>query len=128
MFASREEQANIIKSIEESLPSLTPFQKRQYERTIEALKDDKSANLQMVLIPSTAGWEDGIEDQSKIFPPPAEGAPWGLTGAICLQYPLSRGTVHIKSSDPTDHPRLDPAYLAHPADAAVLAAGVQVCA
>ena len=50
----------------------------------------------------------------------------GITAAMCLQYPLSRGTVHIKSADPTEHPAIDPAFLAHPADAAVLAVGVKV--
>lgn len=50
----------------------------------------------------------------------------GITGAMCLQYPLSRGTVHIKSADPKEHPAIDPAFLEHPADAAVLAASVKV--
>lgn len=50
----------------------------------------------------------------------------GVTAAMCLQYPLSRGSVHIKSSDPNAHPTLDPAFLSHPADAAVLAAGVKM--
>lgn len=50
----------------------------------------------------------------------------GIMGAMCLQYPVSRGTVHIKSSDPTEHPAVDPAFLTHPADAAVLAAGLKV--
>lgn len=126
MFATEEEQAAIIKSIEDDLPKLTPFQKKQYERTIEHLKDDKSANLQLVLVCAQAGWEKGVEDQSQIFPPPPPGQGMGIMAAMCLQYPLSRGTVHIKSSDPTEHPAVDPAFLAHPADAAVLAAGVKV--
>lgn len=67
-----------------------------------------------------------MEDQSQIFPPPPEGQGMGIMAAMCLQYPVSRGTVHIKSSDPTEHPAVDPAFLAHPADAAVLAAGVKV--
>ena len=105
---------------------MTPFQKKQYERIIEHLKDDKSANLQLVLVPAQAGWKEGVEDQSKIFPPPPPGQGMGITAAMCLQYPVSRGTVHIKSSDPTEHPAVDPAFLQHPADAAVLAAGVKV--
>ena len=79
-----------------------------------------------MLICAQAGWEEGVEDQSKIFPPPAEDQGMGITAAMCLQYPLSRGTVHIKSSDPKEHPRIDPAFMVHPADAAVLAAGVKM--
>ncbi|ERF76414.1 hypothetical protein EPUS_06972 [Endocarpon pusillum Z07020] len=57
-------------------------------------------------------------------PPPADlSQPNGITLAVCLQYPASRGSVHITSSDPTTQPAIDPAYLKHPADVAVLAAG-----
>ena len=125
---------------------LTPYQKKQYERTIEQLKDDKSANLQVVLVAATAGLDKGVEDQSQIFPPPPEGQGMGITAALCLQvafpsnievsshadfylaiqYPVSRGTVHIKSADPTAHPAVDPAFMSHPADAAVLGAGLKV--
>jgi choline dehydrogenase-like flavoprotein len=126
LFATKEEQDETIKSIEDSMKDVTPFQKKQYERTIEHLKDDKSANLQLVLVAATAGWKEGVEDQSQIFPPPKEGAGMGITAAMCLQYPVSRGSVHITSADPHAHPAVDPAFLAHPADAAVLAAGVKV--
>jgi len=49
-----------------------------------------------------------------------------ITAAICLQYPLSRGSVHIKSANVSDQPEIDPGFLRHPADAAVLAAGVKM--
>lgn len=99
MFATQSEQDEIIKMAEKSLPDLTPYQRKQYERTIAHLKDDKSANLQLVLVPSTFGGAEGVEDQSKVFPPPAspDQKP-GITAAMCLQYPLSRGSVHVKSS------------------------------
>ena len=44
---------------------------------------------------------------------------------VSLQYPSSRGTVHITSSDPTQQPAIDPAYLSHPADLRVLCAAVK---
>lgn len=124
-FASQSEQDEVIKSIQDDLDKVSPFQRKQYERVMEHLKDDKSANLQVVFIPSRVGL-DGVGDQSKLFSPPAPGAPMAITAAICSQYPLSRGTVHITSSDPKAHPRIDPAFLAHPADAAVLASGLKV--
>ena len=33
-----------------------------------------------------------------------------------LEHPLSRGSVHITSSDPTVYPAVDPNYLSHPLD------------
>nr|OQO25412.1 hypothetical protein B0A51_08481 [Rachicladosporium sp. CCFEE 5018] len=125
LFATADEQAEIISSIEKGLPSLSPFQRKQYERTLDHLKSDKSANLQFVFIAHKGNFQDGIPDQSKLFAPSPPGSPFGVTAVICAEYPLSRGSVHIKSSDPAEHPRLDPAYLSHPADAAVLAAGVK---
>lgn len=50
-----------------------------------------------------------------------------MTFAACLQYPASRGTVNIPSSDPLTQPAIDPAFLTHPADVAVLAAGLEFC-
>lgn len=49
-----------------------------------------------------------------------------ITAATCLQYPLSRGSVHIKTANVSDQPEIDPGFLRHPADAAVLAAGVKM--
>ena len=89
------------------------------------LKDDKSANLQLVLVAHNFG-EEGYADQSKLFPPLEPGKPMSITAAICLQYPLSRGSVHINTADVNDHPTLDPALLKHPADTAVLATGLRL--
>lgn len=126
-FATSEEQDRIIQSIEADMPRLTPYQQKQYARTIEHLRDDKSANLQVVLVPSHFGMEEGIENQARVFPAPEDpNAPYAISAAMCLQYPLSRGSVHIKSSDSKDHPAIDPAYLKHEADVDVLAAGLKM--
>ena len=37
-----------------------------------------------------------------------------------LEHPLSRGSVHIVSADPTVYPAIDPNYLSHPLDLFVL--------
>lgn len=137
LFATDAEQKEVEKSVEDAMTKLTPFQKKQYvsrrmgsavppprliwtqanlcfplhrfECTLAHLKDDKSANLQLVLVAATADTEHGVEDQSRLFVPPATAeSPHQITGAMCLEYPLSRGTVHIKSSDPTQHPAVDP--------------------
>jgi choline dehydrogenase-like flavoprotein len=38
-----------------------------------------------------------------------------------LLHPLSRGSTHIQSNDPTKHPKIDPKYLSHPFDLEVFA-------
>lgn len=70
---------------------------------------------------------DGVEDQRKILPPPKSAdQPAGATAFVCLQYPVSRGSVHITSADPFAAPAVDPGYLNHQADVDVLAAGLKM--
>ncbi|KAL3446144.1 hypothetical protein BJX65DRAFT_309372 [Aspergillus insuetus] len=51
----------------------------------------------------------------------------GNVGALAaiLSYPFSRGSVHIRSNNPEDHPTIDPRYLSHPLDIELLARQVQ---
>ena len=56
---------------------------------------------------------------------PEPGSPSGIIFALLLSYPASRGSVHIKSADVREHPAVDPGYLTHPADTAVIAAGLR---
>jgi choline dehydrogenase len=55
-----------------------------------------------------------LEEPNKMFPSEEEGM-W-CTIATCSTRSLSRGSVHINSSDPTVHPTIDPAYFTHPLD------------
>ncbi|KAK4963641.1 hypothetical protein LTR10_001270 [Elasticomyces elasticus] len=129
LFASIPEQDEIIRSIEASLPALTPFQRKQYERIMDHLKDDRSANLQLIVIPRTitSDFYNTGEDQSKFFLPPLRpDAPQQVATVVGLQYPLSRGSIHIRSADPLVQPAIDPNVLSHPADAAILGAGGKV--
>lgn len=48
-----------------------------------------------------------------------------MTLLVCLEHPLSRGSVHITSSDPTAAPRIDPGYFRNGADAKILAAAIK---
>jgi len=124
-FASPEELKETIDSIKSTEPK-SAFQKRQYEQVVKHLESDTSANLQLVLVCATPGIEHGVYDQSKIFPPVDPSKGQGLTMAVCLQYPVARGSVHIKSSNIDDLPTVDPAYGGHPADIAVSAAGLKM--
>eukprot|EP01097_Dermamoeba_algensis_P006528 TRINITY_DN408_c0_g1_i4.p1 TRINITY_DN408_c0_g1~~TRINITY_DN408_c0_g1_i4.p1 ORF type:complete len:283 (-),score=67.92 TRINITY_DN408_c0_g1_i4:19-867(-) len=117
------ELEEVIKLIEDT-PADTPFQKKQRELIIRHIKDDKSANMQLVFVAATADFEKGVYDQSKLFLPPSNlNAPNRVTLAIGVQYPVSRGYIHIKSSDPHQQPEINPNYLAHPADVIMMAAG-----
>jgi choline dehydrogenase-like flavoprotein len=49
-----------------------------------------------------------------------------LTVMPTLIYPKSRGTVRLASADPTAAPLIDPAYLADPADTALLLDGMEL--
>lgn len=49
----------------------------------------------------------------------------GFTIGVMALQPRSRGTVHVGSADPMQHPRIDPNYLADPADGKVLLAGLK---
>ena len=44
--------------------------------------------------------------------------------AVCTTRPFSRGSIHIKSASPTEHPIIDPAYLTHPLDVDVVAQAI----
>ena len=57
-------------------------------------------------------------DTTQLFSPPTPGNYFTILGV--LEHPLSRGTVHINSANPTDYPLIDPHYLEHPGDLAML--------
>lgn len=90
-----------LQSVVQSIRDITPmsaFHRQQLERVIAHLESDKSANLQIVLVPATPDVEHGVQHQSRLFPPLPAGKPTGVTFAICLQYPVTRGYVHIESA------------------------------
>lgn len=50
----------------------------------------------------------------------------GVTLHVCHLYPESRGEIRIKSSDPAQHPLIDPNYLAHEGDLTALIDGLEI--
>jgi choline dehydrogenase len=77
------------------------------------LLDPKEAVHQVVLMAVGADIRNS-DTPSKLFVHDAPGN-WGIL-AVCSTRSFSRGSVHIASSDPTQHPLIDPAYYAHPLD------------
>ncbi|KAF2104220.1 alcohol oxidase [Rhizodiscina lignyota] len=125
-FATEEELRATISSIRatQQETSTSAFYKAQLERIITKLEHENS-DLQLIALPVTLNWQAGPGDQGKLSTPLDPAQAHGMSMFVGLQYPVSRGTVHITSSDPKAQPAIDPAYLKHPADVAVLAAGVK---
>jgi choline dehydrogenase-like flavoprotein len=93
-------------------------------RTLQRLEDPHSADIQILLVPANMDHKEGIEDQSKFVSPAADGK-MRVTPVLAFQHPLSRGSVHVSNSDPMSPPVIDPKYLSHPADLAVLKASLR---
>ena len=89
----------------------------------DRLRSPTTAGIHTYGIAASFNFESG-HDGSKFFeaPPPGVGR---FTLGVSLQYPSSRGSVHITSSDPFQHPAIDQAYLSHPADLEVLCAALR---
>jgi hypothetical protein len=94
---SESELAEVIQSIRDIKPT-TPFHEKQLQLVIAHLESDISANMQFVFLPATFNAKDGLEHQSKLLSPPGPGQPAGASAALCIQYPVSRGYIHIQSN------------------------------
>ncbi len=88
------------------------------------LLDPKEAVCQIVMLP-TGAQTQRPETPSKVFPSEEDGM-WCIIG-VCSTRSLSRGTVHIKNSDPTTYPTIDPAYFSHPLDLDMMARALLHC-
>ena len=123
-LVSKEELDETCRKISESAGE-NPFRQKQLAQVVQHLQDPTSANIQISQLSATTSVEKGACDQTQLIQPGGtDTGRDGLTFVACVQYPSSRGTVHITSSDPTDDPAIDPAYLTHPSDVAILSAGL----
>ncbi|KAJ6103829.1 hypothetical protein N7486_004051 [Penicillium sp. IBT 16267x] len=117
------ELEGVIQSIRHIKPA-SAFHEKQLAQIIAHLESDRSANIQLILVPASA-CPDGVEHQSKLFPPRSPDQPAGFTSAVCLQYPVARGYIHIRSADPIKPPVIQPNYGGHEADISLLAAAIR---
>lgn len=83
--------------------------------------------LQIILVAATANCTETSQvDQSQLFPPLKDtNGTNGITLACCLQYPVSRGSVHIRTANAKDQPAIDPGYFRHEADMDQLVVGMR---
>ena len=118
-----EELEKTIDEIKQTSLAKTDFEKAQEKVIVNQLRDPTFANLQTFCIMCRLDVGKG-SDQTQFFSKPPEGTEQ-VSLLICLEHPLSRGTVHITSSDPLADPRIDPGYFRNEIDAKILAAGVK---
>lgn len=105
-------------------PAKTAFERRQLEQVVEQLRSHTSSNIQFILMQGTMNAYEVAGNQGKFQKPLTEKDRDGFTIVSCLEYPASRGTVHITSSDPAQNPAVDPAFLNQSADVDALAAAL----
>ena len=86
----------------------TGFHKKQLAQVTQQLRSPTSANIQFLLIPGRMNFQAGIGDQSKLYGKVRPEDHDNVSIAVALQYPASRGSVHITSSDPRKQPQIDP--------------------
>lgn len=122
-IVSKDELENTLSEIQRTSLAKTPFEKAQEKVIVDQLRDPTFANLQSFVIGCRLDVSRG-SDQTQFFSKPPEGTQQ-CSLLICLEHPLSRGTVHITSSDPLAPPQIDPGYFRNDIDAKILAAGVK---
>ncbi|KAJ9633823.1 hypothetical protein H2204_006608 [Knufia peltigerae] len=121
-LVSPEELEATIKEIRDKSLARTDFEKAQEKVIVDQLRDPTFANLQTFCIGCRLDVSKG-SDQTQFFSSPPPGRQQ-ISLLMCLEHPLSRGTVHIKSADPLAAPEIDPGYFRNEVDAKILAAGM----
>lgn len=117
-LVSPQELDTIVSAIgfSDTKQSLTTFQQ---QRIINRLKDSMAGAIQFLFLPCHIDTDEGLRDQSK-FIHPAPSRNNHVSVITAFQYSPSRGSVHITNSDPEAPPAIDPAFLSHPVDMAVM--------
>ncbi|ORY00893.1 hypothetical protein BCR34DRAFT_637732 [Clohesyomyces aquaticus] len=122
-LVGKEELNQTIQEINENSLAERNFEKRQEQIIVDQLSDPTFANLQTFCIPCQLDMTAG-SDQVQFFSATPE-CKTRVSLPICLDHPLSRGTVHISSSDPLKPPIIDPGYFRNETDAKIMAAGIK---
>jgi choline dehydrogenase-like flavoprotein len=117
-LVSAEELESTLKAVA-SAEVDSPLNTLHKKRAIEKLRATEAAAVQLLFIPAHIDTKRGLSDQRFFISPAATGNNH-VAVVAAFQYPLSRGSVHITSSDANDQPAIDNAFFAHPVDMAVL--------
>jgi choline dehydrogenase-like flavoprotein len=104
------EPAELEKLIAETeSPEVDPFETFALPRS-SAEKDNRNAQIEIVGLAESFGH---VPEPGKTY----------ITFFSIILHPLSRGSIHITSSNPLEAPTIDPRYYSHPLDRAVMKAG-----
>jgi choline dehydrogenase-like flavoprotein len=120
--ATPQEVKATVTMIQKTSLAKTKFEKAQEKIIVDQLTHPTFANLQTFCIPCRLDVAKG-SDQTLFFGAPPTGKQQ-LSLLMCLEHPLSRGTVHVTTADPFAAPQIDPGYFRNEVDAKILAAGV----
>jgi choline dehydrogenase-like flavoprotein len=105
---------------------VTQTQKLQNELIAERVRNPQSPSINFVGAPATFGAMQGGHGNQSLL---TTGAPPGRNACYSVlisdMYVASRGSVHIRSSDPLEPPKVDLGFLSNPADVEVFAAGAR---
>ncbi|CAI7611421.1 unnamed protein product [Penicillium discolor] len=110
-----DERTQLLQKVQASInnPGLSRAHKKQYEALHTLLQNPDESTTQFILAPFQLLPRQG-ESPKGLF---SLGHPgFFISFLSVLSYPLSRGSVHIQSSDPKVAPLIDHGILRHPVD------------
>ncbi|KAK9852252.1 hypothetical protein MYU51_008653 [Penicillium brevicompactum] len=122
---SEEELQKVLQSIRDISPA-TEFHAKQLQQVIDNLNDKNASNIQIVLVPSMMNPEADPKNLSNLFTTIPNPEKIGITAVVGVQNPISRGYIHVKSSDPSQPPTIQPNWLTQEADAILLGAALRM--
>lgn len=100
------------------------YQRKQQETIAARMQNPGSADIQFVGTPAHFNTAAGYVNCANTLSGPPAGCNACYSIVVSNMYPLSRGSVHVLTSNPMDTPWIDPGFLSHPVDVDVLAAGL----
>ncbi|KAM5444666.1 hypothetical protein MferCBS31731_000120 [Microsporum ferrugineum] len=105
-------------------PNLPPGRKEQFAELRDMILDSQESSCFYGLMPSQMNIQPGGKTPINLAYSQQRPENY-ISVMVGLNHPLSRGSVHIGSSDPMASPTIDPGYLSHPLDMEILARGTQ---
>lgn len=114
-------QTRLLELLEETPVLSHPELAKQLALQKEQIQRDSEADIQYIFGASGMN-KKGYADVSQFF---EHDDPGGYAGIVTvLTHALSRGSIHIESTDPKVHPLIDPRYMSHPLDLEILSSGL----
>jgi choline dehydrogenase-like flavoprotein len=98
------------------------------DRIADRIADPEDPTFRLIFFPATINVEPRCDGGDFFHPPPEQIGKMGTGIGLCLNRPLSVGTVHITSTSAEAAPQIDPAFLSHPADVELLSKGPELLA